>query len=54
MASPFTIGILVFDDVEELDFIGPLEVFGVAQENGAPLKTMLVGRIMPRCGRTLG
>jgi transcriptional regulator GlxA family with amidase domain len=25
-----TIGILVFDDVEELDFVGPLEVFGMA------------------------
>ena len=24
------VGILVFDDVEELDFVGPLEVFGVA------------------------
>jgi transcriptional regulator GlxA family with amidase domain len=24
------IGILVFDDVEELDFVGPLEVFGIA------------------------
>jgi transcriptional regulator GlxA family with amidase domain len=24
------IGILVFDDVEELDFVGPLEVFGMA------------------------
>lgn len=23
------IGILVFDDVEELDFVGPLEVFGM-------------------------
>ena len=25
-----TIGILVFDDVEELDFVGPLEVFALA------------------------
>ncbi|PYV94048.1 MAG: DJ-1/PfpI family protein, partial [Acidobacteria bacterium] len=25
-----TIGILVFDEVEELDFVGPLEVFGMA------------------------
>src|SRR3954469_12226283 len=44
MVTPFTIGILVFHDVEELDFIGPLEVFGVARENGAPLKTVLVGK----------
>ncbi len=32
------IGILVFDDVEELDFVGPLEVFGMAvrlREKGA-------------------
>jgi transcriptional regulator GlxA family with amidase domain len=43
-AAPFTIGILVFDDVEELDFIGPLEVFGVAKQNGAPLKTILVAK----------
>src|SRR3954468_10057752 len=44
MTNPFTIGILVFDDVEELDFIGPLEVFGIARENGAALKTLLVGK----------
>ena len=25
-----SIGILIFDDVEELDFVGPLEVFGMA------------------------
>jgi transcriptional regulator GlxA family with amidase domain len=31
------IGILIFDDVEELDFVGPLEVFGVASELGATL-----------------
>ncbi len=42
--ASFTVGILVFDDVEELDFIGPLEVFGVAKENGAPLKTVLVAK----------
>jgi transcriptional regulator GlxA family with amidase domain len=28
-----TIGILVFDDVEELDFVGPLEVFGMASRD---------------------
>ncbi len=26
--KPITIGILIFDDVEELDFVGPWEVFG--------------------------
>ncbi len=30
MAEVDRIGILVFDDVEELDFVGPLEVFGMA------------------------
>jgi len=29
------IGILVFNDVEELDFVGPLEVFGTAARLGA-------------------
>lgn len=29
------IGILVFEDVEELDFVGPLEVFGTAVRLGA-------------------
>lgn len=29
-----TIGILVFQDVEELDFVGPLEVFGTAARLG--------------------
>lgn len=28
--GPLRIGIVVFDDVEELDFVGPWEVFGVA------------------------
>ncbi len=38
-----TIGILVFDDVEELDFVGPLEVFGQAQHLGADCNVLLVG-----------
>jgi len=36
------IGILVFDGVEELDFVGPLEVFGVAGELGAPLELFTI------------
>ncbi len=36
------IGILVFDDVEELDFTGPLEVFGMAARLGADCTTLLV------------
>lgn len=27
-AKPVTVGFLIFDDVEELDFVGPWEVFG--------------------------
>ena len=36
------IGILVFNDVEELDFVGPLEVFGVASELGADCRTAII------------
>ena len=36
-----TIGILIFDDVEELDFVGPLEVFGMAQQFGANCETLV-------------
>jgi transcriptional regulator GlxA family with amidase domain len=36
------IGILVFKDVEELDFVGPLEVFGVAAELGADCCTAII------------
>ena len=38
-----TIGILVFDDVEELDFVGPLEVFGMAARHGADCRIVLIG-----------
>ena len=45
------IGILVFDDVEELDFVGPLEVFGVAAELGADCRIVVLSeRLDPvRC-----
>src|SRR5438128_3111328 len=36
------IGILLFDDVEELDFVGPLEVFGMAARHGADCRTALI------------
>lgn len=36
------IGILIFDDVEELDFVGPLEVFGVASELGAACRITMI------------
>lgn len=37
-----TVGILIFEDVEELDFVGPLEVFGMAARFGAPCRTVVV------------
>src|SRR5438105_4408003 len=37
-----TIGILVFDEVEELDFVGPLEVFGMAARFGADCETLVI------------
>jgi len=36
------VGILVFDDVEELDFVGPLEVFGAAAVAGADCEVLTV------------
>lgn len=37
-----TVGILVFDDVEELDFVGPLEVFGMAARFGADCRPLIL------------
>lgn len=37
------VGILIFDDVEELDFVGPLQVFGSARECGAKIATVTIG-----------
>jgi transcriptional regulator GlxA family with amidase domain len=42
MKSKITIGILVFDAAEELDFVGPLEVFGMAAEFGQPCRTVVI------------
>src|SRR5262245_42032086 len=36
------IGFLIFDNVEELDFIGPWEVFGSARECGAELRLLSI------------
>jgi len=44
-----TIGILLFDDVEELDFAGPYEVFGMAARFGAECRTLLVAPSQVRC-----
>jgi transcriptional regulator GlxA family with amidase domain len=37
-----TIGLLIFDRVEELDFVGPWEVFAMAQESGADLRVVTI------------
>jgi transcriptional regulator GlxA family with amidase domain len=42
MKATITIGILVFEEAEELDFVGPYEVFGMAAEFDAPCKTVVV------------
>ena len=38
-----SVAILVFDGVEELDFVGPWEVFTMAKAAGAPLNPFTVG-----------
>ncbi|MGV8833010.1 MAG: DJ-1/PfpI family protein [Devosia sp.] len=38
-----SIAILLFPDVEELDFVGPWEVFAMAKLLGAPLEVFTVG-----------
>jgi len=37
---PNTTGILLFDEAEELDFVGPLEVFGMARQEGDRVVTI--------------
>ena len=41
-----TIGVLIFDDVEELDFTGPWEVFGMATRLGAELNRLIIAPTM--------
>lgn len=36
------VGILLFDEVEELDFVGPLEVFGMASKLGAGIEVVTI------------
>src|SRR3954447_5293443 len=38
-----SVGILLFPDVEELDFVGPWEVFTMARLCGAPLDAFTLG-----------
>lgn len=37
-------GILLFDDVEELDFVGPLEVFGMASKLAGGLEVITISK----------
>lgn len=58
----YTTGIVVFDDAEELDFVGPWEVFGMAAqtngedrvvliaERGGPVRCAKALRVLPDCG----
>lgn len=48
-------GIIVFDGVEEIDFVGPWEVFTMAAQIGAPLDVFTVGypRDAVRCAKGL-
>lgn len=55
IAPPTTVGIVIFDGVEELDFVGPWEVFSMARQIGAPLDVFTVGWPKPaiRCDKGL-
>jgi transcriptional regulator GlxA family with amidase domain len=54
-AAPVSVGIVIFDGVEELDFVGPWEVFAMAKQIGAPLDVFTVGWPEPaiRCAKGL-
>jgi len=41
MKAKITIGILIFGEAEELDFVGPFEVFGMAAEFGEACQAIL-------------
>jgi transcriptional regulator GlxA family with amidase domain len=41
---PYTTGVLLFDDVEELDFAGPWEVFTTAKKEGDQVVTVAATR----------
>jgi transcriptional regulator GlxA family with amidase domain len=46
MKAKTTIGILIFSDAEELDFVGPFEVFGMAAELGESCQTIIIAESM--------
>jgi transcriptional regulator GlxA family with amidase domain len=41
--APKSVGLLIFEGAEELDFVGPWEVFTAAREAGAPLDVFTLG-----------
>jgi transcriptional regulator GlxA family with amidase domain len=53
--TPVTIGILIFKEAEELDFVGPLEVFGMAATLGERCWTMVIAETLSpvRCAHGL-
>jgi transcriptional regulator GlxA family with amidase domain len=55
MKSKITIGILIFKEAEELDFVGPYEVFGMAAEFGESCQTAVISESMEavRCAHGL-
>ncbi len=46
MQTKITVGILIFPEAEELDFVGPLEVFGMAAEFGEPCQVVVLGEMV--------
>jgi transcriptional regulator GlxA family with amidase domain len=48
-----TTGILLFDDVEELDFAGPWEVLSIARRDGDAVVTVAEKPDLIRCGQGL-
>lgn len=44
MSEPLTLGIVIFPGVEELDFVGPWEVFTMAGKMGLPINSVLVAQ----------
>jgi transcriptional regulator GlxA family with amidase domain len=55
MKTKITIGILIFEEAEELDFVGPFEVFGMATEFGEPCRTIIISESVEavRCAHGL-
>ena len=55
MNASITIGILIFKEAEELDFVGPYEVFGMAAEFGESCRTIVVAETLDpvRCAHGL-